>query len=152
MRQFILLPFIALLLLPGTSVHAQVYNGPAAEIDQILENIKAFSRHCVAGDAASIANAYTKDGKIFPAGRDIMEGRQALEQYWTPRPGNETTYHKITPLEITVIGDTAHDHGYYEGRSRQSDGEESSWRGKYLIVWKKVDGTWKIYLDIWNRM
>lgn len=83
---------------------------------------------------------------------DILGGQEALKKYWTPKPGSGITYHKVTPLEITIFGDTAHDHGYYEGRSLGPNGEPSTWRGKYVIIWKKVDGTWKMYLDIWNRM
>ena len=32
------------------------------------------------------------------------------------------------------------------------DNKEVSWHGKYTIVWKKTDGEWKIYLDIWNNV
>lgn len=151
MKPIILLSYIALLSLPCTSARAQTYNGPKEEINHILRNIRSFSYYCMEGHAGAIADAYTVDGKIFPGGMDILEGREALERYWTPKPGSEIIHHKITPLEITVIGDTAHDHGYYEGRSKTADREELSWRGKYVIVWKKVDGHWKIYLDIWNR-
>jgi len=28
----------------------------------------------------------------------------------------------------------------------------SSWKGKYVIVWKKVDSKWKMHLDIWNSV
>ena len=65
---------------------------------------------------------------------------------------SNTTYHKITALNIEIIGDTAYDHGYYEGRTLNEDGQETSWRGKYVVVWKKVDDNWKMQLDIWNRI
>jgi ketosteroid isomerase-like protein len=42
--------------------------------------------------------------------------------------------------------------GYYEGKSLKQDGEEISWKGKYLIVWKKEANDWKMYMDIWNRI
>ena len=29
-------------------------------------------------------------------------------------------------------------YGYYKGKTEQKDGEISSWKGKYLVVWKKV--------------
>jgi ketosteroid isomerase-like protein len=31
-----------------------------------------------------------------------------------------------------------------------SDGSESAWQGKNVMIWKKVDEEWKMYLDIWN--
>jgi ketosteroid isomerase-like protein len=59
-------------------------------------------------------------------------------------------HHKSIPEEIEVMGSTAYDVGYYEGRTKKVNGEEESWRGKYVIVWKKEGGDWKMYLDIWN--
>ena len=42
--------------------------------------------------------------------------------------------------------------GYYEGKTQRKDGSEISWKGKYVIVWKKEKGDWKIHLDAWNRV
>ena len=61
-------------------------------------------------------------------------------------------FHKITPKEIKVVGNEAYDYGYYEGTTLRANGSESNWKGKYVIIWKKVAGEWKIYLDIWNRI
>ncbi|MEO0472859.1 MAG: DUF4440 domain-containing protein, partial [Bacteroidota bacterium] len=131
---------------------AQTYTGDEAEIEKILANVAQFSKYVMAGDQESIAAAYTADGKIFPNTIDIIEGTEGLAKYWTRSEGYETTFHKITPREIKIIGDEAYDYGYYEGKSKGPDGVEKSWRGKYVIVWKKVADDWKIYLDIWNSI
>lgn len=119
---------------------------------RLLEQIAQFSKEVVAGNAKAIAAMYTEDGKIFPGGRRIMEGRQALEEYWTPGGSSRISYHKITPEEIKFLGDYAYDFGYYEGKTTQADGTSSDWAGKYVIVWKRVGEEWQIYLDIWNRI
>ncbi|MEO1513497.1 MAG: nuclear transport factor 2 family protein [Bacteroidota bacterium] len=131
---------------------SQNYVGDKRDIDQILENAAAFSEYYVNGDADKIVASYTKDGKIFPSGQDIQEGPKALLSYWTPREGYKGLSHKITPVEIKIMGDEAYDYGYYEGTSQNPKGEVSSWKGKYLIIWKRVGNDWKMYLDIWNRM
>ena len=119
----------------------------------ILRNIKAFSDAFVKGDHKTLASSYTEDGKVFPGGRDIIEGYDGLEKFWTKGEGIKGVHHKITPKEIKFLGDYAYDYGYYEGAVKnEADGKESAFKGKYLIVWKKVDDDWKIYLDIWNRM
>ena len=51
-----------------------------------------------------------------------------------------------------MAGDTAYDFGYYYGTTIVEGKEAESWKGKYVIVWKRVDGDWKMYLDIWNRV
>jgi ketosteroid isomerase-like protein len=134
------------------SLHAQVYTGDSTEIQSILKHIDAFSQAYMNGDYDAIANAYTRDGKIMPAGTKIIEGRTAIRERWVLPEGVTVPYHKIRPEEITILGDTAYDIGYYEGRTRRANGEESSWQGKYVIIWKKVEGDWKIYVDIWNRV
>lgn len=131
---------------------AQVYTGDPDEIQRILQHIDAFSEAYMNSDYDAIANAYTEDGKIMPAGPKIIEGRAAIKERWILPEGVSVPYHKIMPEEITIIGDTAYDIGYYEGRTRRASGEESGWQGKYVIIWKKVDGDWKIYVDIWNRV
>lgn len=131
---------------------AQNYNGPEEDIETILNHIKTFSKHVMAGDHEQIAAAYTEDGKIFPSGRKIISGQEGLQNYWALPEGISIVHHKVTPEEITISGDQAYDYGYYEGRTKLKDGTESSWQGKYVIVWKKVDDDWKIYLDIWNRV
>jgi ketosteroid isomerase-like protein len=140
-----------LLLLVSSSVtFSQVLKGPESEIKIILNSIKQFSTFVMNQQPEKIALAYTEDAKLFPMGTDIMVGRNAIQKYWTSNGPNKTSYHKITPQEIEVIGDTAYDYGYYEGKTLKVDGAESAWKGKYVIVWKKVNDQWLIHLDCWN--
>lgn len=143
---------LGLLTLISISLTAQHYTGNKEDIDKILLNVKAFSVHVMNADTKAIGMAYTANAKIFPNNRDIITGREAIIGYWTLPEGLSTKYHKITPEEINVLGDEAYDYGYYEGTTLRADGSQSSWKGKYVIIWKKVNGEWKIYLDIWNAI
>ncbi|MCB9081757.1 MAG: nuclear transport factor 2 family protein [Lewinellaceae bacterium] len=134
------------------SAHSQTLRGNARDLKQIQAAIVDFSQQIMAGNAAAIGAAYTPDARLFPPARDIIIGREAILQYWTPSGASRTSYHRIMPTEIVVTGKTAYDHGYYEGKTRGSDGQETAWRGKYVIVWKKSKGKWLIYLDSWNRV
>lgn len=130
--------------------HSQIKkNGDPKAIDQILDNVGSFSKYVMAGDVEKIMASYTDDGKIFPNGSNILSGDN-IERYWTPREGYTTTHHKVFPEEVTVVGNTAYDYGYYEGATKSPDGQISKWGGKYVIVWKKTGTDWKMYLDIWN--
>ena len=122
------------------------------EETEIRKQIEKFSTHFMAGERSEMVKMYTIDAKIMPNNTDILGGKE-LGEYWNPQEVGEwkTTYHKVTPEEIKVWGDEAYDYGYYEGTS--SKGEDSSnWKGKYVIIWRKEKGTWKIYLDIWNSI
>ncbi len=120
--------------------------------EQIRTLINNFSEYVMASDYDGIANSYTSDGKIMPNNSDIIEGTLAIKKYWTRPEGVSTPYHKVIPEEIKILNDHAYDYGRYEGRTKRKDGSEVSWKGKYVVVWKKVNGEWKIHLDIWNNI
>lgn len=148
LKLIIIFSFCAVL----TNLQAQSYIGKKKDINIILKNIEQFSQNYVQGDIEALVDSYTFDGKIFPNRTKIIEGREKLLEFWTPRNGNKTIRHKITPSEIRIVKKTAYDFGYYEGTSQNAKGEKFEFRGKYVIVWRKVKGKWKIYLDIWNRI
>ncbi len=119
---------------------------------EIRARISAFSEAVVNRDIDALTNAYTADASIFPNGQPILQGKDAIRAYWAPRAGDTTTFHKIYPEAITIEGNTAYDYGYYEvsGITRGQSYQKA--KGKYVIVWKKVAGEWKMHLDIWNRV
>ena len=121
------------------------------EEEKIRENIRAFSAAYMNGDTAAIADFYTSDGKLFPGGRDIIEGHDAILNYWNFPEGSKDRYHKLTPLEIRLFKNYAYDYGYYEGSITDAKGKKTDFTGKYMVVWRKENGDWKILLDIWNR-
>ncbi|WP_282044273.1 YybH family protein [Winogradskyella flava] len=123
-----------------------------SNLDSIKKNTLAFSKAYIDGDIDALVNMYTDDGKIFPNNRKIMVGKTDLKSYWTIPDGVKILHHKVTPNEVLIENDTAYDYGYYEGKTLTKDKKEVSWTGKYIIVWKKIDGDWKIYLDIWNNV
>ena len=123
-----------------------------AEKAIILKNAEKFSSYVMASDYDNIEASYTNSAKIFPNNTKIIEGEN-IKKYWILPEGYSTSHHKIFPEEITIVDDnTAYDYGYYEGKTKNVEGEENSWKGKYVIVWKKEDGNWKMELDIWNNV
>lgn len=142
---------IILTLASISHLQSQTLNGNKEDIQNILKNTEDFSKYIMASDYTNIAKSYTNDVKIFPNNTNILEVEDIIT-YWTLPEGISTTYHKITQTEISIINDTAYDYGYYEGKTKHKDGRLSSWKGKYVIVWKKVDDYWKMYLDIWNNI
>jgi ketosteroid isomerase-like protein len=122
------------------------------EKSKIIQATKAFSNAYMNKDYETMANAYVTEGKIFPDNSHIMEGKEAIKNYWIIPEGSQILHHEISPIEINFIGDYAYDYGYYQGKSKFNDGRVASWKGKYVVVWKKEGADWKMYLDIWNRV
>ena len=144
---------LSLLLVLTISVYGQEYVGKGADISNILKNGKAFSQAYIDGDTSKLTSFYSQDGKIFPDNSDIIEGYEAIKNKWTLPKHLRILTHKATPKEINVIEGYAYDYGYYEGTSINiKDETTSTFKGKYVIVWKKENNDWKMYLDIWNSL
>ena len=52
----------------------------------------------------------------------------------------------LRTLDLEVVGDTAHEVG--EATLQTSQGQAVA---KYVVVWKRVDGQWRLHRDIWNN-
>lgn len=126
--------------------------GSEADKTKILAAVKNFSKAYMASDYDAVAHSYTTDAKIFSNNLPIIQGRDSIKKFWMGGSSIKVLHHEIVPEEIKFFGDYAHDYGYYNGKSSNAEGEISEWKGKYVVVWKKEDGAWKMYLDIWNRV
>lgn len=102
-------------------------------------------------DAAGIAQLYAPDGALLPPGAPIAEGHPAIEQAWRGlmgTPGFALTF-EPTQIIIASAGDMALDRGTYRFSSSGPNGSVTD-TGKYVVVWRNIDGKWKAAADIFN--
>ena len=97
-------------------------------------------------DPAAIAAIYTEDGALLPPNGETVSGRAAIEAFWT-----ETLASGIggegTDIEVHALGDV----GYTVGTFTATDADGASiGEGKYVEIWRHVDGEWQMHRDIWN--
>jgi uncharacterized protein (TIGR02246 family) len=103
----------------------------------------AFSR----GDAAGLAALYTEDGQILPSNSDFVTGRQAIQAFWQGAMDMGIKSVKLEIVEVEDHGDTAIEVGKY---TLQGEAGQVLDTGKYIVIWKQVDGQWKLHRDIFN--
>lgn len=104
-----------------------------------------------AKDAAAIAQLYTEDGAVLPANEKAALGRESIEQWWNSSmqmPDYDLTF-ETDQLVISKAGDMALDRGTYRFAATPPGGAIND-SGKYVVVWRKVDGEWKVAADIFN--
>ena len=102
-------------------------------------------------DVKAIANLYTTDGVFLPQNGPMSVGREAIGKAWTGLlqiPGVKLTF-KPTRIDVSGAGDMAADIGAYKLSFDSKQGRVQD-QGKYVVVWKKVDGEWKALADIFN--
>lgn len=136
----------------ATLLVAGPIHGQAARSDKeaIQEAARQFSAAYMRGDAEAMTALYTPDAVIFPERSHAISGHDALQRYWTARPGQKITRHLLIPTDVTVDGKHAYDHGVFEIAGERNGKAWGPFRGKYLVVWRREAGGWKMQLDMWN--
>ena len=125
--------------------------GAASDKDEALKAVKesnaALAVALAEGDARAIAAMYTEDARLLPPNARVVQGREAVEKFWKETVAAGVVGIELITVEVDVLGDTLVE----QGRSRILGKAKSIIdEGKYLVVWKRIDGKWKLHRDIWN--
>lgn len=100
-----------------------------------------------ASDAKAVAACYTADGQVFPTGTGIVSGAAAIEAFWGGMMGGPVKTLKLITTEAEQHGDTAIEVGRVELFDAAGEIADTL---KYIVIWKRIDGQWKMHRDIFN--
>ncbi len=113
---------------------------------------KAFSSAAAARDTSAIVNFYADDAHVLPPGAARIQGKEGIHHLWAgflSMPGLELGLHTDNVI-VSEAGDLAAEVGSYTLRAQDPTGKPFDDAGKYLVVWKNMNGAWKILADTWN--
>lgn len=100
------------------------------------------------GDFEGVAQLYTVDAIAFPPGSAMVRGRAAIGRMWKGM-AEQVSNPKVTTLEVKRLSPSAaREIGTFSLTTKGPSPKEVS--GKYLVVWERVQGEWKLAADIWN--
>lgn len=107
----------------------------------------AWVERYAAADAAGVAALYTEDAQLLPPDREVVSGRAAIREFvaTTNPPGGPAF--EIATVETLVFGDYAYRQGRFKVKSPDGTPLET---GKFLELWKKINGKWLIHRDMWS--
>lgn len=122
----------------------------AAEADasaRIAQAGQRFLQLFALHNSSDIAACYTEDAQMLAAGISPVRGRAAIESVFkfTAAPGHTLEFQTE---DLDVQGATAIEIGAYVRRDRDRATVD---RGRYMVVWRHVDGEWKIHRDMFTR-
>ncbi len=120
-----------------------------AEADHIRRLDSLWQEAMNAKDTEATAAFFAEDGAIMPANSPSIVGRDAIKEWFDLWMTNTDVVSTFSPdtIEVAASGDLAYDRGTYQFSLQTPDGliEDD---GKYVIVWKKIDGEWLALLDM----
>jgi len=98
-------------------------------------------------DAAGLAALYTEDAQLLPPDAEIVSGRAAIQEFYARENPPGSAEVEIATVETLVFGD----HAYRQGSFRlKGPGDGDGVAGKFIELWKKVEGKWLIHREIWS--
>jgi uncharacterized protein (TIGR02246 family) len=124
----------------------------AKKSDPDVAAIKAldaeWSKAATAHDINRVVTFYAKDGSVVWPNQAPAKGHAAIRASWnsilTP-----DMYLDFKPIRIEVFGDLASDFGEVHFKRNAKPGDTQN-TAKYLVVWKRENGAWKVLYDCWN--
>jgi uncharacterized protein (TIGR02246 family) len=100
------------------------------------------------GDYAGVATLYTKDAVVLPADAAMVKGRDAISALWKD-VGAKVTHPALKTIEVKRLAPrAAREIGAFKLQTKGPNPQELS--GKYVVIWEKENGAWKLSTDIWN--
>ena len=123
-----------------------------AEVRQAIEALsKQYADAVNRGDAAAYAALYTEEARVLPPNGPMIIGREAIKNsHQSSIDAGIRHVLQLTTLEVRVVRDLAYEIGEYTETIQPEEGEAIRDQGKYVVVWKRENGEWKLDVDTWN--
>ena len=124
----------------------------SAEEAAIRKLDKGWSDAAQAKKLNRVKQYYAKNGSVVWPDMTAAHGRSAVLARWkTAFKTTPNLYLRFEPthIEVSESGDMASDFGvvYFKKGAKPSDTVNVA---KYLVVWQKQKGEWKVLYDCWN--
>ena len=122
-----------------------------AEDSQAINAVrKQFTDAFNQGDAAAVAALYTEEANLLPPNSPMIVDRKGIQAFWQNGIDAGGRDLQLTVIELSVNGDMAYEVGKYTLTIQPEEGEAISDNGKYLVIWKRENGSWKVDVAIFN--
>ena len=153
--QRLALVFAGVIVLAGgcSSPKSSAPAADTAAISATTDSLNAaFLAAITAKDTTALANFYAEDTRVMPPNAPVASGRDAARHTWAEflgSPGLEFTF-ASTQKMIAQAGDLVVDIGTYDFKAAPPKGKPIHDVGKYVTIFKKTNGEWKIVVDMFS--
>ena len=125
------------------------------DLGREAEAIRSLSRSWLAADVTRdvdrAVSFYAEDAVEMASNTPLVVGKEAIRNWyrsWLPDTSSGITF-ATNNVDVAAAGDVAFERGTYRFVTTTSKGRDED-VGKYLTIWKKVAGEWKVAADMAN--
>jgi ketosteroid isomerase-like protein len=112
----------------------------------------AWSKTADKKDLDGTVSYMADDGETFPPNEPAAKDKKSIRASWAKLlslPGVEIHWEPLR-VQVAESGEIGYTSGVYTLTFTSDEGVRVTDKGKYVEVWKKVDGKWKCSSDIYN--
>ncbi len=116
----------------------------------VLELLKLegqFSQAVTDGGGKAFSSWFADDGVTLNNGQPAVLGRSAITSIANWDPATYKLSWFAQGAQMGPSNDTGFTWGHYDATTIGKDGKSITTSGRYITVWKKVKGEWKVALD-----
>lgn len=131
---------------PSTQVDA------AAELNALAAAAESYHRAASAKDRDAVVALYADDAMMIPPDADRVQGIEGVRNYrfgFIESPSAEVAF-ELVNVVVSDAGDMGWTLGIANASFTTADGQRGRDRVRDFHVWTKVDGEWKVAVDVWN--
>lgn len=106
-----------------------------------------------AKDPDRIASLYTGNAMVLPPDGPVVRGQDGVRQLWasviTDMGLRDVT---LKTIDLDVQDDSACEVGQATLTLEPPGGQRAAVNVKYVVVWRRFGGDWRLHRDIWNAV
>lgn len=141
----------ALAACDGGGMNVRVTTDKAPHDSTIRAHLARFNELIRAGDDSALAEFYGPEGALLPPNEPKVTGRENIRRYWAGlEEAGANLEISVGSLIFSDMADIAIEEGTWTVDIPGPPLGPHKDDGKYVVVWRRYDGEWKVAQDIWN--
>jgi len=139
---------IPAILLLGACASMDTPSGDAEAV--IRKNASAFAAAASSGNVDGMLAFYADDAILLPPNAPMFRGKDAIRQFWSGFASLGAINAQLITDDVLQSGDLAAETGHFDLTITPKGGAPIKDNGKFLVVWKRINGEWRIVRDTFN--
>ncbi len=115
--------------------------------EEIVRANEKFMETYRRGDARGMGELYTEDAQLLPPNSDFVRGKQAIGDYWGGAMDSGIRSVSLHTGEVEQHGERVIE---VSTATLRGEGDQVIAEAKYIVIWKRESGEWKLHRDIFN--